>query len=169
MTTRVLGAVLLLAGSCGFAIALAAHNARQKILLRQLQRIVAEMELELKFRLTPLSDLCRKSVTAVGGDLKKLFVSLADRLDGGWEGDVSGCMNALASDPELPCVIRRCLRELGDCLGRFDLEGQLAGLDGVKARIRQELNVLNENGKERIRSYQTLAVCAGAALAILLI
>lgn len=168
MTTRILGAVLLLAGSCGFAAALAAHNARQKTLLRQLQRIVSEMELELKFRLTPLPDLCRKSVAAVGGDLKNLFLTLADRLDGGWEEDVSSCMNALASDPELPCVIRRCLRELGECLGRFDLEGQLEGMEAVKNQIRQERSVLNENGKERIRCYQTLALCAGAALAILL-
>lgn len=169
MTRRIIGAVLLMAGCGGFAVALAAHNARQKQLLRQLMRIVNEMEWELKFRLTPLPELCIHSAETVHGELKKVFVEFGNRLNRGWEGDVSGCMNALAANPEIPVRVRNCLRELGGCLGRFDLETQLEGLKTVKEKIRHELEALNENGKERIRSYQTLALCAGAALAILLI
>ena len=169
MTVRIIGAAMLMAGSSGFGIALAAHSIRQKQLLQQLSRIVSEMQWELTFRLTPLPELCRQASGSVHGELKSIFQELGNRLDRGWDGDVSGCMNALASRPELPRAVRRCLRELGSCLGRFDLEGQIEGLKAVNETIRQELDLLNESGKERIRSYQTLALCAGAALVILLI
>lgn len=169
MIQRIVGAALLVAGCGGFGFALAAHNARQIRMLRQLIRILNEMEWELKFRLTPLPELCVNASGAASGSLRTLFQELGRRLDQGGEQDVTGCMNALASQGEIPRVVRRCLKDLGRSLGRFDLEGQLQGLREAKLRCRRELEVLNENGKERIRSYQTLALCAGAALAILLI
>jgi len=54
-------------------------------------------------------------------------------------------------------------------LGRFDLPGQLEGIQAVRKRCEESLESIRKNRNERLRSYQTLGVCAGAALAIILI
>ena len=55
----------------------------------------------------------------------------------------------------------------GAYLGRFDLPGQKQGLEEVREACRMELEALGKNRETRLRSYGTLGLCAGAALAIL--
>jgi hypothetical protein len=54
-------------------------------------------------------------------------------------------------------------------MGRFDLEGQLNGLEAVRTRCRDWLDELISGREVRLRNYQTLGLCAGAALVILFI
>ena len=70
---------------------------------------------------------------------------------------------------EIPKLTRESLELLGRSLGRFDLEGQLRGLESVRQVCRHGLETLAQNSAIRNRSYQTLGLCAGAALAILFI
>ena len=77
--------------------------------------------------------------------------------------------SALTRVPDIPSGTRRALSELGTTLGRFDLAGQLKGLETVRGECRRELEQMNVNKDVRLRSYQTLGFCAGAAVAILLI
>ena len=65
--------------------------------------------------------------------------------------------------------IRRILEDFGVNLGRFDLEGQLQGIAHSKLSCHDLLERLVRNKDNRIRSYQTLGLCAGAALAILFV
>ena len=60
-----------------------------------------------------------------------------------------------------------CTLQLGDSLGRFDLSGQIQGLASVQKRAEFELEQLRRNQDVRLRSYQTLGLCAGAALVVL--
>ena len=76
---------------------------------------------------------------------------------------------ALRKSGDLPVKIRRLLAQLGYTLGRFDLDGQLQGIRSVSQRCEELLASIRNNRDERIRSYQTIGVCAGAALAIILI
>jgi hypothetical protein len=57
---------------------------------------------------------------------------------------------------------------LGETLGRFDLQGQLRGLEAVKKNAEFELEQLRSNQDVRLRNYRTFSICAGAALVILL-
>ena len=52
-------------------------------------------------------------------------------------------------------------------MGQFDLSGQLKGFEAVNKDCLRELTDLENNRTQRTRSYQTLGLCAGAALAIL--
>ena len=70
---------------------------------------------------------------------------------------------------ELPCRVKRLLRQLGDCLGRFDLEGQLQGLEEVRQQCVCELRELEGKSQDRLKNYRTVAVSAGVVLAILLL
>jgi hypothetical protein len=56
---------------------------------------------------------------------------------------------------------------LGTSLGRYDLQGQLNGIESVRIRCRSDLEELERNRDVRLRSYQRLGLCAGCALAIL--
>ena len=75
----------------------------------------------------------------------------------------------LVQQKNLPRSVRRLLTGLGNSLGRLDLTGQVQGLQAVKAGCARELERLERNRDTRLRSYQTLGLCAGAALAILLV
>lgn len=61
------------------------------------------------------------------------------------------------------------MEELGRNLGRFDLTGQLSSLRALRAGCEDSLKQLTDNRDNRLRSYQTLGLCTGAALAVLLL
>ena len=83
--------------------------------------------------------------------------------------DAGCCMNAAVSDSLLSPIAKQHLRNLGRTLGRFDLEGQREGIAAVRQEIILALDKLTKDQEVRLRSYQTLGLCAGAALAILLL
>lgn len=162
------GAIMIIigCGSVGFAMS-AAHRREEKH-LRQLIGALDFMQCELQYRLTPLPDLCRQTAGQCTGSLRALFQALACELEDQISPDVFHCMNAaLARNHNLPTHTAEALRSLGRTLGRFDLDGQLLGLENARYNCRQTLEQLSENREVRLRSYQTLSLCAGAALAIL--
>ena len=164
---RFAGAVLLMAGCSGFGFSMAAAHRREVSLLRRLIHGLQEMEWELKFRMTELPELCRIAADASGGDLKPVFRQLAGKLERREVEEISGCLNGLLQHYDLPRRVKKNLRQLGASLGRFDLEGQLQGLQAVRQQCREDVKALEENSALRLRNYQTLALCGGAALAIL--
>ena len=76
---------------------------------------------------------------------------------------------ALSKAKDIPRTTKGILECFGRSLGRFDLEGQLKGLEAARQECRRHLVQLSNNRDSRIRSYQTLGLCAGAAMAILFI
>lgn len=162
------GALLIIigCGSVGFAMS-AAHRKEEKN-LRQLIAALDFMQCELQYRLTALPDLCRMTAAQCSGALRSVFHTLACELEDQISPDVFHCMNAaLAKVPNVTKQTGEALRILGRTLGRFDLDGQLIGLENARHNCRSMLEKLSENREVRLRSYQTLSLCAGAALAIL--
>lgn len=166
---RFVGACLLVAGSGGFGLVLASAHRREMKLVKQLLHGVQEMAWELKYRMTALPELCGIGAEAAGGPVKDVLLDLSDRLRRNEVTDIAGTMNHLLAGRELPGCVRRELRQLGMSLGRYDLEGQLQGLELLRQQCRRDLRALEEKAPQRIRNYQTLALCAGIALAILFI
>lgn len=170
MEYRWLGAAMIVigCGSCGFSIA--AGKRKEEQMLCQLIRILRFMEAELRYRLTPLPDLCRLASCEVKGTLRVVFLNLYRELSWQKMPDAASCMSAaIQRTGEVPGRIRRILIQFGQTLGRFDLEGQLQGIQSVRNRCEESMESIRKNRDERLRSYQTLGVCAGAALAIILI
>ena len=168
MNCKWIGAILIIAGCGGFGFSIAAGCRREERLLRQLIQALQYMHWELQYKLTPLPELCRQTGKAASGIVRDIFLGLARELDWQASPDVSGCMSAaLKRNRDLPRNIRRLFVQLGHCLGRFDLQGQLQGLEAVRSACEGALAELNKNRDVRLRSYQTLGLCAGAALAIL--
>lgn len=139
-------------------------------MLRQFIAVLDYMSCELQFRLTPLPDLCRQAGQETNGKLKQVFLSLSQELEQQLSTDVNACMiSAMANIRDIPKKTEENLKLLGSSMGRFDLDGQLSGLEAVRASCRKDLEELTNNRDARLRSYQTLGLCTGAAIAILFI
>ena len=165
-----IGAILIVASctACGFSIA--AGKRKEEYLMLQLLRILQCMETELRYRLTPLPELCQMAAGESSGILKNVFLNLSRELYRQKLPDAGSCMAAaIGTCGDLPNRIRSILSQLGYSLGRYDLEGQLQGIQVVRRRTEESLESLRKNRDERLRSYQTLGICAGMALVIILI
>ena len=170
MSYKWIGAILIV-GSCGgFGIGLAVHQKNEEKLLRQLVEILEEMLWELPFQLTPLPELIRNAVNGKKGILGAVLLELARQLDRQVLPDAMSCMNAALEGMELPYPrVQSQLDRMGQSLGRFDLSGQLKGLNAVKEAVEEDLRQLRDSRDNRLRSYRVLGLCAGAALVILLL
>ena len=75
----------------------------------------------------------------------------------------------LENNSSIPPIAKSQLMALRNSLGRFDIDGQMSGMEAVRQECERNLLLLRNNRENRLRSYQTLGLCAGAALAILLV
>lgn len=167
---KLIGAMLIVCACGGMGFAIAAGSKREEKELRHFVGALEYMQCELQYRLTPLPDLCRQVALQYPGPLGHVLAGLSDELESQVAPDVSCCMAAaLAHYPEGSNKLRAGLELLGRNLGRFDVDGQVRELEVVRKYCRRELEALECNRDSRLRSYQTLGLCAGAALAIILI
>lgn len=170
MVSKWIGAALIIVSCSGWGFKIAAGKRKEEHLLNQMTGILKFMEAELQYRLTPLPELCRMVAGETNGILRGIFLNLYRELTCQKQPDAGSCMYAaIQRSGELPSIIRRLLVMLGQTLGRYDLSGQLQGLQLVQKRCDETLANIHKNRDERIRSYQTLGICAGMALAIILI
>ena len=61
------------------------------------------------------------------------------------------------------------LLDLSRNLGKFDMKGQLRALERARNMCSEVLKQLQMDKRERVRNYQTLGLCTGAAIAILFV
>lgn len=170
MNYRIIGAVLVFIACGGWGFIVASQYGSEVKNLKRMMVLLDMMECELSYHLTPLPELCRSSGAAAGGILRRAMEQLALELDRQIYPDVSGCMQfALAAVNPFPGRVRKLLIQLGQSLGRFDLSGQLQGIAAVREQCRKEMNLMEQDKDQKIRSYQTLGICAGASLIILFI
>ena len=169
MDYKWIGAVLIIAGCGGFGFSLAAGHRHQERSLQRVLRILDFMTSELHFHATPLPQLCASAAKLYNNPETLVFSRLAESLDAQESSDASSCMEEVLKEIQIPVETREILRQVGMTLGRFDLDGQMKGLEEGRQLCRRRLQTLGENRDIRLRNYQTLSLCTGAALAILLI
>lgn len=170
MGIRLIGAVLIIAGCGGYGFMLAKNHRREVHGLRQLISSLEYMSSELEYKLTPLPVLCRSLEGMEAGCMNYLFGTLGRILRSQVYPDVPNAMAAAIKETKgLPSLSANQLLALGKTLGRFDLSGQLRGIEICRTECIHQLEDLEHNQSQRLRNYQTLSFCAGVALAILLI
>lgn len=169
MTLKLIGSAFIII-SCGvFGFMIAAAHAREVKTIKTLINCLDYMEWELEYKMTCLPDLCRQVTNQCSGVLKSIFNDLAGLFDAGSEPNAQRCMELILSDKkDVPTYTKTALYQLGRTLGKFDLEGQIKGIKAVKEECRRNLEQLQCDHAVRIRTYKTLGLCAGAAMAIIL-
>lgn len=164
---KILGACCIFAGCGSFGFAMAAASRREEAELRRLIAALEYMSCELSYRMTPLSALCRRAAEDSTGTVRFFLTELACALERQTEPDVQSCVREIMVTLPPAKLLNRQLRELGATLGRFDLPGQLRGLESAIRSTEEALRSHREGAEGRRRSCQTLGLCAGAAMAIL--
>lgn len=168
MMMKWIGAAMIVVGCGGVGFSMAI---RHRVKERSLQELIASldfMQCELQYRMTPMPDLCRLTAAQCNTGLRRFWTDLARELEDQIRPDVYHCVcAALGKSKDLPEQTEELLRSMGRSLGRFDLDGQVKGLENARYHCRRNLEELESCRDVRIRSYQTLSLCAGAALAIL--
>lgn len=161
---------MILAAGGGIGFAAAYHHRKEEAALEELIRTIDFLCAELSCNLTPLPELCLQAAIHSSGVVSHVFEALGNELNQQIAPEAEICMETvLTSCESVPVSVRNNLGYLGRNLGRFDLEGQLNGLEGAKQMCLRDLAGLQNNRDNRLRSYQVLGFCAGAALVILLI
>lgn len=165
-----IGALLIILSCGGFGFYQAAIYRAEEKNLRDLLRALDLMQCELQYRLTPLPQLCILVSSQLGGAVGQVFSFFRQELECQIAPESRSCMrSALLRSKIITCQTRQLISELGDTLGQFDLQGQLNGFDSIRMQARSQLAEMSENRGARIRCYQTMGLCAGAALAILFV
>ena len=167
MMLRIVGAAFIVASCTGFGIMLAWNCKAEEQTLRQLLDALNFMDCQLQYTMISLPELALSA--ASDGPVGKILTDFSAALETNRYQAPSECMDELLQSHIVPPVTRSLLSTLGRSLGCFDLEGQVKALRAVQSECELQLVKLMENKDVRIRNYQTLGICAGAALAILLI
>ena len=170
MTIKLLGLIFIVFSCGAFGFLIAYSYRREANSMQQLIYALEFMECELAYRLTPLPELCRMTAKASNGIVRSLFIELAYELENQISPDVEHCMQCvLSKHSRTPKMVDAIMCRLGKTLGRFDMEGQLKGISSVRQSCQSNLTHYQINQEPKLRSYQTLGLCAGAAIAILML
>ena len=163
--------VILIVGACGgMGFQIAANYRAEEKSLRQLISILEYMECELQYRLTSLPQLCRKVAKQFSSTLSEVFYELAMEMESQISADIAVCMtSALKRVSNIPLLTVIWMERLGKSIGQFDLDGQIRGLEAIRQECKRNLESLADNRENKLRSYQTLGLCAGAAIVILFV
>lgn len=170
MILKWFGVIMVILGCGGTGFLIAANYRREEKSLRQFIRILDFMECELQYHLTSLPELCRQ----VSAHFKQmpgiLFSEIAAQMDTQDTANTESCMKAVLDRwKNIPPLTYQKFELLGNSIGRFDLQGQLKGIAAVRNECVKSLEQMENEKENKLRSYQTLGLCAGAALAILLV
>ncbi len=169
MIQKWIGAALVLAGGGSTGFLLAASYRREERLLEQTLGLLARMEHELSCRASPVSALCALAEACME-PISALYRRLSEELNRQVLPNAAQCMAvALEGQRDLPGPVKAIHLQLAQGLGRYDLESQIRELQELQTLCRQMLSTHRANRPQRIRTYQTLGLCAGAGLAIILL
>lgn len=170
MSIKIWGAILLFSGCCWVGFQFSRSYIIHEKTLKQLIHSMQYMKCELPYRLTPLPELCLHLSTQCTGVVKKYFWILSNELENQAAPDVEKCSDhAIVKLQPLSAQQNKLLRRFGASIGQFNLSGQLQSIESFLKYCEKRLQVSETNRPSRIRNYQTLALCAGAALVIIFI
>ena len=159
---------MLCCGGAGFY-----YSVEQRIeehMIRQMIKAIEIMECEISYRLSTLTELCVAAANETEGTVSSLLRKFSELLIKQETTDIKRCMElAVETQKCLPCRIKHLTLQFAGSLGKFDIDGQLIGLESAKGSCERQLKELTANKQIRQRGYQTLGLCAGAAIIILLI
>lgn len=170
MNYKLIGSICVIVACGGAGFMMAIQYISQIRVFADMIIILNYMESEIQYRCTPLPLLCRQAAVQVNGKLRFVFECLADELEAQIAPNAELCMISVLDKLGITDVsIRTTLLGLSCNLGKFDIEGQLRALESARNICSENLKQLQKGREQRIRSYQTLGLCTGAAIAILFV
>lgn len=168
---RLLGAALLASGPAIIGFCAAGRLARRPRILRQLAAALEQMEREISFRLTPLSEVFTMLSQEYSGPVGALFSGCAQEMDGLDRQPMSKLWRRALAEVSLDLEGRglRALEELGEVLGRYDGDNLCIALKQACGELIAAAEEAEREREQKERMEQILGLTAGALLVILLV
>lgn len=170
---KMLGAACVIFSASAVGFGFSGNVRRQCAQLTALIEALTYLKSEILYRRTPLPQalgmLAEHSAdAAVGG----LFAKAAEKLEASCTLSVHAAFRAalgMADGLVLSAQTRQALLSLSLSLGQLDLDGQERALELASERLSAQLRLLEQGRSARCRSYATIGICAGMALAVILL
>jgi stage III sporulation protein AB len=138
--------------------------------LQQLERLLLWMQNELRCRCPELCTLLRLAAERSIGDIQKIFIIFSEQIAERELTDLSAALlPVLQRHADIGKSVHQVLQELVKSLGEFDLQGQMEQLRAVQALCQLLLQQHRMERDGKIRCYKTVGICAGVALAVILL
>lgn len=165
---RLIGVVFIVfsAGSVGVRIG---FSLRQRcVFLQQLIKAFKLLENEIAFGSTPLPKAFALIGHASDGVVRRIFVGVSERMEKSrWMSPRKAMELTLETVDDKSTD--QILLDLSEKIGRYDLNAQIDGLKCAQVQTQSLLEELERERSVKSRTYKTLSLCAGLAVAILLI
>ena len=170
MILKILGVALTIISSSAIGFEIASAYLKEIKQCKQLISALEYVENELTYRHSPLPELFCMFSSRDSGPIGKVLVRTGEMLNEQISASVNDCMNIAITEAEgLSDKLVNVLKQLGNDLGKFDIDGQLNCISAVKVSCELLLKSISTKQTEKVRSMKTIGICAGAAVAILLI
>lgn len=170
MSIKLIGAGFIILSCCMFGFLVGVTQRRQAALMREFICTIDYIIHDLQYRRSSFSDAFCQAAAFCGGIIGKFFDILSNELEKQVAPNMQICVDAaLRQSKEIPGLVCHGIKLLGSTLGCFDLDGQIAELQKVREECEIVLRGFTNNQDVRIRNCQTLTLCAGAAIVIILI
>lgn len=168
---KILGLLCVVGSASAVGFGFAAGVRRQAEQLRALQTALGQMKNETAYRMTPLPELLAQAGAQTEGAVGAVFSRCAAELRRRTSTVQFAMQTALSHTPglALPQSAQRALLALSASLGKFDVDGQCRAIDLAASRVGEALEDVEQASRARCRSYRTLGVCAGLAIAVILL
>lgn len=158
--------IVLSAGSVGYGMAVAMK--KKCIVLRQLLDSLQVLKNEIALCGTPLPQAFALMAVSAEGELERIFSDVAKDMDQHrWVTPYASFQAAMetVSEEEISPILLSLARKLG----KYDIDAQLQGIEMARCQTEELLQQLERERHVKSRTYETLGICAGLAVAILLI
>lgn len=168
---RYLGFILIVCGGSGCGIMLARETHKTLELYLQCAIALTYMKNEMEFHLTAVDQIAFELSNILPKPLATVFHNLYSSMCVA-PGIALGLQMEKAMQRNkrpLPNNLKQIMIRLFDLLGKQDLQAQLSAIQLAEKRINREIERINAEKYERSRTYRTIGICTGLALAIILI
>lgn len=169
---KIVGCILIVTGTSGYGIWLAARYGERLKTLEQLRQMVFLLKGQIIYANAPLEEAFETVGGRTEGAMSGLFSQVAERIreqEGEpfvqiWKEEIG----RLGQEPALTEKDRQTLSGMGEQLGFMDRDMQERNLLLYLEQLDLEIQGLREHKQERSRLYTSLGVMGGLFLAILL-
>jgi len=165
---KITGVIFIVVAAGSVGCQMASMLRKRCELIRRLLTALQLLKNEIVVCGTPLPQAFALLAASSEGILERVFSHAAMEMEKNrWVSPYDAIKPALesAAEPQLEAV----LFPLAKQLGKYDVEAQLRGIEAAKVSAEQILQDLEQERKIKSKTYRTLGVCAGLAVAILLI
>lgn len=162
--------IVLSTGSVGFGISAALKKRCRMI--RQIISALSILKEEIFCRNTPLPQGFALMAASVQGVPERIFSHMAKEMNRNrWLSPREAMQRALEKETDISCQdpVAEAFLELSAELGKYDRENQVRVLDQTIIHMESLLQAAEQESSGRSKTYETLGICAGISMAILLI